>query len=124
MADLRVTLSTTVLGTPDPPGLAAFYRDLLGWRITTDEGDWVVVRPPDDGPGLAFQTEEHHARPSWPTESGEQQMQMHLDFHVSDMSAAAARAEELGATLAAYQPQDDVRVLIDPAGHPFCVFEN
>jgi hypothetical protein len=29
----------------------------------------------------------------------------------------------LGATQAAYQPQDDVRVLIDPDGHPFCLFE-
>ena len=25
-------------------------------------------------------------------------------------------------TRAAYQPQDDLRVLFDPAGHPFCLF--
>ncbi len=29
---------------------------------------------------------------------------------------------EAGATLAAFQPQDDVRVWIDPAGHPFCLY--
>jgi hypothetical protein len=28
----------------------------------------------------------------------------------------------LGATVAAYQPQDDVRVVLDPAGHPFCLY--
>jgi catechol 2,3-dioxygenase-like lactoylglutathione lyase family enzyme len=124
MADLHLELSTTVLGTPDPKGLAAFYRDLLGWTITTDEDDWVVLRPADDGTGLAFQLEEHHAHPSWPAEPGEQQMQLHLDIQVSDMMDAVRRAEELGAAQAAYQPQDDVRVMIDPAGHPFCLFES
>jgi hypothetical protein len=28
----------------------------------------------------------------------------------------------MGATLAQVQPQDDVRVLLDPDGHPFCLF--
>jgi hypothetical protein len=27
-----------------------------------------------------------------------------------------------GATLADFQPQDDVSVCLDPAGHPFCLF--
>jgi len=27
----------------------------------------------------------------------------------------------LGARVAAFQPQDNVRVLLDPAGHPFCL---
>jgi glyoxalase superfamily protein len=30
-------------------------------------------------------------------------------------------ATALGATLAVAQPQDNVRVLLDPAGHPFCL---
>lgn len=34
---------------------------------------------------------------------------------------AAADAVALGATVAEHQPQDNVRVLIDPAGHPFCL---
>lgn len=124
MDDLRLELSTTVLGTPDPRGLAGFYRDLLGWMITREEDDWVVLRPADDVAGLAFQLEENHAHPSWPAEPGEQQMQLHLDFETSDMLAAARRAEQLGAARAAYQPQDDVVVMIDPAGHPFCLFED
>lgn len=123
MSDPTLHLSSTVLGTPDPHGLAAFYRDLLGWETTQDEVDWVMLRPADGGTGLSFQLEEHHARPSWPTEVGEQQMQLHLDLTTSDLTAAVRRAEELGATQAAYQPQEDVRVMIDPAGHPFCLFE-
>lgn len=34
-----------------------------------------------------------------------------------------ALAEAHGARQAAYQPQDDVRVMVDPAGHPFCLFQ-
>ena len=33
-----------------------------------------------------------------------------------------ADAVELGATLHEHQPQDDVRVMLDPAGHPFCLY--
>jgi hypothetical protein len=31
-------------------------------------------------------------------------------------------AVSLGATVAEFQPQDDVRVMLDPAGHPFCLY--
>jgi hypothetical protein len=30
-------------------------------------------------------------------------------------------AADLGATVAEHQPQRNVRVLFDPAGHPFCL---
>jgi hypothetical protein len=50
-------------------------------------------------------------------------MQMHLDIAVDDLASAVARATELGALVDAYQPQDDVRVLRDPDGHLFCLFE-
>jgi hypothetical protein len=33
-----------------------------------------------------------------------------------------ATAVEAGARVARFQPQDDVRVLLDPAGHPFCLW--
>jgi hypothetical protein len=33
-----------------------------------------------------------------------------------------AHAVELGAEQAEFQPQTDVRVLLDPAGHPFCLY--
>ena len=49
-------------------------------------------------------------------------MAMHLDIEVDDLDAAGAAAKAAGATLAEFQPQDDVRVWLDPAGHPFCLF--
>ncbi len=46
---------------------------------------------------------------------------MHADFHVGDLTTAVADAVALGATVADFQPQDHVRVLLDPAGRPFCL---
>ncbi|MFE9031605.1 VOC family protein [Streptomyces iakyrus] len=39
----------------------------------------------------------------------------------SEPARETARAVAEGARLAGFQPQDDVRVLLDPAGHPFCL---
>jgi hypothetical protein len=49
-------------------------------------------------------------------------MMMHIDIAVDDLAPAVADAIELGATLADFQPQENVRVLLDPAGHPFCLY--
>ena len=47
---------------------------------------------------------------------------MHLDIAVDDLESSVADALALGARLSDFQPQDDVRVLLDPAGHPFCLY--
>ena len=39
----------------------------------------------------------------------------------SGATAIAAVGLRLGATLATEQPQENVRVLLDPVGHPFCL---
>lgn len=118
-----------VLGSPDPPALARFYRDLLGWEISSEEPTWVTMQMRDaEGRGtsgnLAFQLEEIYTRPVWPNAPGRQQMQFHLDVGVRDVDAAVEDARQLGAELAEFQPQDDVRVLLDPDGHPFCLYSD
>ncbi|WP_336208831.1 VOC family protein [Nonomuraea sp. LPB2021202275-12-8] len=115
-------LSSTVLDAPDARALAGFYVRLLGWEIDDDEPDWVTLRAPGGGAGLSFQTEERYVRPVWPAGPGDQAMMAHLDIEVEDLAVAGAWAAEAGAVLAAFQPQDDVRVYLDPAGHPFCLW--
>ena len=128
-APLRLT--STVLGTPDPRSLAAYYRELLGLELGTDEPDWVTLRAPGGGAGLSFQREVDHVPPVWPQGPGDQQMQLHLDVEVAvpdgttpavALVTAADRAVALGGRLPEHQPQEDVRVVLDPAGHPFCLF--
>ncbi|WP_176921627.1 VOC family protein [Pseudonocardia oroxyli] len=51
-------------------------------------------------------------------------MQMHLELHADDPEAAISRLRSLGASVPVDQPMPDegLTVLLDPAGHPFCVF--
>ena len=70
---------------------------------------------------MVFQQAEGYVPPVWPPAPGEQRTMMHLDIQVADLDAAAAGAVALGARVADFQPQDNVRVLLDPAGHPLCL---
>jgi catechol 2,3-dioxygenase-like lactoylglutathione lyase family enzyme len=117
-----MTVSATVLDSPDAQQLAAFYERLLGWNRKEDEPGWVMLEAPGGGSGLSFQSEPAHVRPVWPAGPGDPQMSMHLDIEVDDLDVASTHAVACGATVAQFQPQDDVRVHLDPAGHPFCLF--
>jgi Glyoxalase-like domain len=112
-----------VLDCPDAPELARFYARLLSWEIFGNSPEWATVAPSKDaGYNLAFQTEAKYVRPVWPAVEGKPQMSMHLDIEVDDLEGAVAYATSVGARLASYQPQDHVRVMLDPAGHPFCLY--
>jgi len=41
---------------------------------------------------------------------------------VDDLDLAGSYAISGGAVLAEFQPQEGVRVYLDPAGHPFCLW--
>lgn len=112
-----------VLDAPDAPALAVFYADLLGWELHVNpERTFATLAPPDGVAYLGVQYSEGFRPPLWPNVEGQQQMMLHLDFEVSDLPAAVDHAVEIGARLAAYQPQENVRVLLDPVGHPFCLY--
>lgn len=112
-----------VLDAPDGVELARFYARLLGWPVFNEgDGDAAVAPSADAGFNLGFQSEPSYARPVWPAEGGKPQMSMHLDIEVDDLEDAVAHALAVGAELAGYQPQQDVRVMLDPAGHPFCLY--
>ncbi|MFZ0322826.1 MAG: VOC family protein [Actinomycetes bacterium] len=112
-----------VLDAPDARELAHFYARLLGWRVFNESPEWADVAPSEDaGYNLAFATERNYVRPVWPTVEGQPQMSIHLDFGVDDVDEAVAHAVACGAEIASYQPQETVRVMLDPAGHVFCLY--
>jgi catechol 2,3-dioxygenase-like lactoylglutathione lyase family enzyme len=126
-------VAAVTIGAPNPRELAAFYARLLGWRVTAEEparagapaeDGWAQLQPPpgQSGPALNFEYEVYYDKPVWPSVAGQPQTMEHLDIAVSDLDGAVAWAVEAGAVLAEHQPQEDVRVLFDPAGHPFCLF--
>jgi predicted enzyme related to lactoylglutathione lyase len=110
----------TAIEAPDPAALARFYSALVEWPIVHEEPGTTVAAPAD-GVFVVFQRAEGYRPPVWPPTGGDQRPMMHFDFQVGDLDDAVAEAVALGATLAASQPQEHVRVLLDPAGHPFCL---
>jgi Glyoxalase-like domain len=68
---------------------------------------------------LCLQQVADHRPPRWPDPVRPQQV--HLDLEVDDLPAAEQAAVALGATVADVQPGQSFRVLLDPAGHPFCL---
>jgi hypothetical protein len=90
------------------------------------EDGWAQIRPPVDqsGPTLNFEYEAKFTRPVWPATDAGQNATQHLDIAVGDLAETVRWALEAGAILADVQPQRGVRVMIDPAGHPFCLFED
>jgi catechol 2,3-dioxygenase-like lactoylglutathione lyase family enzyme len=121
MTTPTLTVSAVTLDSPEPRALARFYSRLLGWPIDADEPEWVELTAPT-GAGLSFQLEAHYVRPTWPATGADQRMMMHLDIRVDDLAAAEAHARACGAEVPDFQPQDDVRVCLDPDGHPFCLY--
>lgn len=111
-----------VLDAPNALALAGFYERLLGWPIANQDAEEAAIAVPGTSSYLAFQTEPDYVAPVWPAAGGRQQMMMHLDIAVDNLDTAVADAVQLGATVAEFQPQEDVRVLLDPAGHPFCLY--
>jgi catechol-2,3-dioxygenase len=111
-----------VLEAPHARTLAQFYAQLLGWPIVTDEENWATIAQPGTTSYIAFNSSPEYERPTWPPAAGRQQMMLHLDVGVKELGAAVTEAMALGATEAESQPQEDVRVMLDPAGHPFCLY--
>ncbi len=106
---------------PDPSALARFYSELLDWPVTHQEPGTTVLGAPEGSIFMVFQLATDYQAPVWPPAGDQQRPMMHMDFQVGDLESAVTEAVALGAVLAAHQPQENVRVLLDPAGHPFCL---
>lgn len=146
----RIQATSVSISTPAPRELAAFYARLLGVQVAVSEGPrdgepaeagWAQIGPAEGrlAMTLNFEWDEHYRPPVWPTPipshlgwpsaagavlpgPAPQQVMAHLDLWVDDLAEAADWAVECGATEHPHQPQSAVRVMLDPHGHPFCLF--
>lgn len=109
---------TFVIDCPDPGALATFYGAMLDWKVDVVSDDWADIRA--DGQCISFQRVDGFTPPDWPTQ--ELPQQVHLDVIVEDLDAAETAVRALGATPHPHQPGTSFRVLLDPAGHPFCLY--
>jgi hypothetical protein len=112
-------LWSVTLDCDDPARLGTFWAEMLGGTVAYTSDQFVGVELPG-GLWLGAYFVPDHTPAKWP--EGDVVKQFHLDISVEDMDVAERRAVELGATKSEHQPEPDRwRVLIDPAGHPFCV---
>lgn len=118
----KLRIKTVNMDCGNAAEMAAFWGRFLGWDITYRDGGFVLLRDPAGGTGVSFQERPDYTAPTWPEEEGLQQKMLHLEIQVEDAQAAADFAIACGARLAAFQGRADLRVMLDPAGHPFCLF--
>ncbi|MBL1077012.1 VOC family protein [Nocardia sp. 2] len=112
------TFGAISLDTDNPGALAQFYRALLDLKPIYESTDAVVLQ--NEHLMLSIERVEEHIRPDWP--ANQIPKQMHLDLFVTDLDTAEHAAIACGATKPSHQPApDNWRVLLDPAGHPFCL---
>jgi hypothetical protein len=110
---------SVTLDCDDPAALADFWAAMLGGKVSYSSDDFVGVELPT-GLWIGAVRSPGHRPAEWP--EGNTPQQFHLDLAVADLDDAEQAAIELGAAKADHQPEPDRwRVLLDPAGHPFCV---
>ncbi len=113
-----IRFGSVSLDTDDPARLADFWAGLLGGEVAFSADDFVAVKLANLW--LTAVRVENYVAPSWP--SDEVAKQIHLDLAVDDLTSATATAIGLGATQPDHQPGDgSYFVMLDPAGHPFCL---
>jgi catechol 2,3-dioxygenase-like lactoylglutathione lyase family enzyme len=119
----RLRWTGVCIDCADAEELATFYGRLLGYEVARRDGQgWIAMCAPDGGTDLLLQSEAAYQAPVWPEEPGAQDKMLHFEIAVDDLDAAVAFAVDAGARVAEHQPQEGVRVLLDPAGHPFCLY--
>ena len=120
MADRpRLTLTSTVLGTPDPRGLARFYAELLGKPVTYESEGMAMIG--DDGAqALLFQQVKRYRPPRWPDPIHPQQFHLDVEVDADGVDAAEAAALAIGARRLPGEGAN-WRVYADPADKPFCL---
>lgn len=122
---LKIKMYAFTLDCKDPHVLAKFYAALLNWEIPYEDENFACIGAPGAAqgayPGIMFQRNPAYQPPVWPEEPEAQQQMAHLDLAVNDLEEAVAYAVQCGASVAEKQFSDDWKVMLDPAGHPFCL---
>jgi len=120
-------LGAIVIDSDDSEKMADFYQKLLGWSIERqifEDEKWIILKSENgESTPLVFQEISDYKKPRWPPTDGMQQQMLHLDFYVKadEFEIEIQRAISYGALLSEIQLSDSWKVMLDPAGHPFCI---
>lgn len=94
-----------------------FYKELLDLVETFNDGEFITLETKKKvGVRLIFQKVENYL----PPQNMEKQM-LHLDLAVDNLEKYVELAINLGAKIYKEQFFDSIKIMIDPAGHTFCL---
>jgi hypothetical protein len=112
-------LWSVTLDCADAQQLAQFWAQALDGKVAYESDNFVGVETPG-GVWIGAYRIDGYQSPDWP--EGAPPKQFHLDLSVPGLDDAERALLEIGATKSGHQPEPDRwRVLLDPAGHPFCI---
>lgn len=116
MSRTYLAVAGTSIDCAEPRELAEFYLMLLGGELLWESPESVGFRT-ESGLRLVAQKVASYVPPIWPSTSI-----VHFDLDAgADLAGSVAYAIKCGAREATEQPDPRWRVLLDPAGHPFCI---
>ena len=105
----------------DIPDMIRFYAQLTGFEPEVYKGE---TMPTLLGKSIAisFFPVNHYDAPTFPSPAVGRQI--HLDLYVTDLPAAIEFARSIGAKDSSRQFHPSYHIMLDPAGHPFCLTTN
>jgi len=116
MRGMGISIATVTVDCAAPGELARWWAEVLGWRITFEEAEEVVIEAPEGGAGtpLLF-----IKVPEGKTVKN----RLHLDLRPDDRDAEVARVEGLGGRRVDIGQGTEVTwvVMADPEGNEFCI---
>ena len=113
---MAIRIDTITIATYQPREVARFWRDFLGYRVTANHTQSVLLASDDGGPALLIQPATR------PVARGP----IHLDLRPDDQASARRRALELGASDAdvGQTGREGWHVMADPGGNLFCLLRS
>jgi hypothetical protein len=110
----------TLIDSTDPGPIAHWWAELLGWRITHEEEDEVVLEPPAGSPEDGVSPDILFLKVP---EAKRVKNRLHIDLRPDDQAAEVARAEAMGAKRIdiGQSASDSWVVLADPDGNELCI---
>lgn len=107
-----------VLDCHDPDAQASFWSQALGYDVIGGAGNYVLLLPPGGEAGPQFLLQRV-------PEPKQTKNRMHVDIHVPDIEAEAARLVDLGAERVEEEQRSENGsnwvLLQDPEGNELCV---
>jgi hypothetical protein len=116
---MAVRFQAVCVDCSNPGSLGRWWAEALGWRITHEEDDEVVLEPPEGSPEDGVTADILFLKVP---EAKSVKNRLHIDLRPDDQAAEVARLEAMGARrIDIGQGEVTWVVMADPEGNEFCV---